>query len=74
MTGDVFVAGKYVVQYVPPPMPGSEYNTYAQPASAAPATSGVRAPSRCTRPPDQREHPNCRITNGKNVAPAAVGE
>jgi hypothetical protein len=65
-------AGKYVVQYVPP-MPGSAKSTNAQPATAAPIVSGVRAPIFATRPPDQRESPNCSSTNGRKAAPAAVG-
>ncbi len=65
-------AGKYVVQY-DPPSPGSAYAAKPAAASSAPAMSGMRAPMRATRPPDQRESVNMSTMNGSPAAPAAVG-
>src|SRR5581483_1798741 len=65
-------AGKYVVQYEPP-IPGRANAAKAAAATSAPATSGNRAPTRATRPPDQRERTATSTTNGSIAAPAAAG-
>jgi tripartite-type tricarboxylate transporter receptor subunit TctC len=48
----------------------------AKPTAAivGPAISGTRAPTRSSRPPDQRDKAPMMIVKGKNTAPASVAE
>ena len=48
----------------------------ARPTAAivGPAISGTRAPTRSSRPPDQRDKTPMMIVKGKNTAPASVAE
>ena len=44
------------------------------PARMPPNSSGVRAPIRTTKPPDQRDAATIMAMNGNSAPPAAAGE
>src|SRR5580698_1997780 len=68
----IVAAGKNVVQY-DPSVPGRANARKPRAARVPPTTSGVRAPMRATKPPDQRDRTTMMATKGSSAAPAAVG-